>query len=273
MLRRRKKDQRDERRPPRARAAPALPAADAPRARRRARGDAPVPESLRLRPETDTAPAAGSGVVLVTGFEPFGGEGLNPSWEIVRALPDGLEGHRIEKLLVPTEFGRAIEVAARAIDRLQPEVVVCIGQAGGRSRMSVERVAINIDDARIADNAGNQPIDERIREGGEPAYFCTLPVKAMVAAMAEAGVPAEVSNTAGTFVCNHLIYGVLHHIATKGLAARAGFIHVPFAEAQVLDRPGVPAMALASMVEGAKAAIMAAVRNRTDIKRVGGTIS
>jgi pyroglutamyl-peptidase len=139
--------------------------------------------------------------------------------------------------------------------------------------MSVERVAINIDDARIADNAGGQPIDESIREGAEAAYFCTLPVKAMVAAMTEAGFPAEVSNSAGTFVCNHLIYGVLHHIAARGLKVRAGFMHVPYAEAQVLSLPGMPAMALASMVEGAKAAIMAAVLNRTDIKRAGGAIS
>jgi pyroglutamyl-peptidase len=212
-------------------------------------------------------PAPGTGVILVTGFEPFGGERLNPSWEIVRALPDVIAGHRVEKLRVPTEFGRSVEVTTRAIDKLKPELVLCIGQAGGRSRMSVERLANNVDDARIADNAGNQPLDERIASGAPAAYFCTLPVKAMVAAMTEAGVPAEVSNSAGTFVCNHLIYGVLHHIAARGLAARAGFMHVPFAEAQVLARPDVPAMALASMVEGAKAAIIAAVNNRTEPRR------
>ena len=200
--------------------------------------------------------------VLVTGFEPFGGERINPSWEIVRALPDLIGGHRLEKLLVPTEFGRSIRVTTAAIARLKPEMVLCIGEAGGRSRMSVERVAINVNDARIADNAGKRPADERIRRGAPDAHFCTLPIKAMVAAITKAGIPAEVSNSAGTFVCNHLIYGVLDHIATKALAVRAGFMHVPYVEAQVLDKPGTPAMALASMVEGAKAAIMAAIKER-----------
>ncbi len=210
--------------------------------------------------------------VLVTGFTPFGGEATNPSWEIVRALPDTLAGYSIEKLRVPTEFGRAIEVAEKAIDKWQPQLVLCFGQAGGRSRMSVERVAINVDDARIADNAGRQLIDEPIRRNAPAAYFCTVPVKAMVAGMARAGVPAEVSNSAGTFVCNHLIYGVLHHIAGKGYATRAGFIHVPFVETQIVERPDTAALSLATMITGAKAAIMAAVRNKTDLKLVGGAL-
>jgi pyroglutamyl-peptidase len=200
--------------------------------------------------------------VLVTGFEPFGGEKVNPSWEIVRALPATLGGLRIEKLLVPTEFGRSVRVVARAIDKLDPALVLCIGEAGGRSRMSVERVAINVSDARIADNAGKQPADEAIRGDGPAAYLCTLPVKSMVAAIAKAGIPAEVSNSAGTFVCNQLIYGVLDHVARKKLAVRAGFMHVPYLEAQVLDKPHTAAMALASMVEGTKAAIMAAIKER-----------
>ena len=199
---------------------------------------------------------------LVTGFEPFGGETLNPSWEIVRALPATLGGRRIEKLRVPTEFGRSVREVARAIDKLEPALVLCIGEAGGRSRMSVERVAINVSDARIADNAGRQPVDEAIRRDGPAAYLCTLPVKSMVAAIAKAGIPAEVSNSAGTFVCNQLIYGVLDHIARRKLAVRAGFMHVPYLEAQVLDKPHTPAMALASMVEGTKAAIMAAIKER-----------
>lgn len=200
--------------------------------------------------------------LLVTGFEPFGGERINPSWEIVRALPETIGGHRVEKLLVPTEFGRSVQVTAKAIDKLRPELVLCIGQAGGRSCMSVERVAINVDDARIADNAGRQPVDERIRRGAPAAHFCTLPVKAMVAAITRAGIPAEVSNSAGTFVCNHLLYGILDYISGKTLAVQAGFMHVPYIEAQVLDKPDTPAMALASMVEGTKAAIMAAIKER-----------
>ena len=210
--------------------------------------------------------------VLVTGFAPFGGESTNPSWEIVKDLPDSIAGYRIEKLKVPTEFGKAIDVAGKAIDKWQPRLVLCFGQAGGRTRMGVERVAINVDDAHIADNAGKQMIDQPIRRNAPAAYFCTVPVKAMVAAMARAGVPAEVSNSAGTFVCNHLIYGVLHHIASKGYATRAGFIHVPFVEHQIVERPNTAALSLATMITGAKAAIMAAVRNKTDLKLVGGAL-
>ena len=210
--------------------------------------------------------------VLVTGFTPFAGESTNPSWEIVKELPDSIAGYRIEKLRVPIEFGKAIDIAAVAIDKWQPRVVLCFGQAGGRSRMGVERVAINVDDARIADNGGEQLIGQPIRGNAPAAYFCTVPVKAMVAGMARAGVPSEVSNSAGTFVCNHLIYGVLHHIAGKGYATRAGFIHVPFMETQILDRPNTAALSLATMITGAKAAIMAAVRNKTDLKLVGGAL-
>lgn len=138
--------------------------------------------------------------------------------------------------------------------------------------MSVERIAINIDDARIPDNAGAMHIDQPIVDGGAAAYFCSVPIKAMVAAMTKAGVPAEISNTAGTYVCNHLIYGVLHHIAARHLAIRAGFIHVPYVEAQVLDKGDTPAMALTTMIAGAKAAISAAIRRKADLKLVGGSL-
>ena len=210
--------------------------------------------------------------VLITGFMPFGGERTNPSWEIVKTLPEILAGYRVEKLRVPTEFGKAIAVTTKAIDKLKPSIVLCFGQAGGRSRISVERIAINVDDARIADNAGNKMIDQTIFTGGPAAYFCTVPIKAMVAAMTKAGVPAEVSNTAGTFVCNHLIYGVLHHISTTKSTTRAGFIHVPYLKSQVLDKPGTASMSLANMIVGAKAAIMAAIKNKTDLKLSGGAL-
>jgi pyroglutamyl-peptidase len=215
--------------------------------------------------------------VLVTGFMPFGGEHTNPSWEIAKALPETISAYRIEALRMPTEFGKAIAVTTKAIDALKPAIVLCFGQAGGRSRMSVERVAINVDDARVADNAGNQTIDRPIVADGPAAYFCSVPIKAMVAAMTKAGAPAEVSNTAGTFVCNHLIYGVLHHIATNanagGNTTRAGFIHVPYLESQVLDKADTAAMSLATMIVGAKAAIMAAIKYKTDLKLSGGKIS
>lgn len=210
--------------------------------------------------------------VLVTGFTPFGGEGTNPSWDIVKGLPETILGYRLEKLRVPTEFGKAIAVTTRAMDKLKPSIVLCFGQAGGRTCMSVERIAINLNDARIADNAGRQPIDEVIHAEGPAAYFCTVPIKAMVAAMTKSGVPADVSNSAGTFVCNHLIYGVLHHIATLRSSARAGFIHVPYLESQVLDKPGVASMSLTTMVTGAKAAIMAAIKNTADLKLSGGAL-
>ena len=210
--------------------------------------------------------------VLVTGFEPFGGEDVNPSWEICRALPAAIGRAPIETLLVPTEFRRAIEVTAAAIERDDPAVVVLLGQAGGRACLSVERVAINVDDARIADNAGWQPVDEPVAPAGPAAYFATVPVKAMTAAIREAGIPAEVSNSAGTFVCNHLFYGVLHFLAASGRDARAGFIHVPWLESQAVARPGEPAMALATMVRGVEAAIAAALEFARDVKMAAGTL-
>jgi pyroglutamyl-peptidase len=212
--------------------------------------------------------------VLVTGFDPFGAESVNPSWLICERLPKEIAGLRVETCRVPCEFHRAIDVAATTIDRLRPAFVVCLGQAGGRAHLSVERVAINVDDARIADNGGNRPIDERIAPKGPPAYFATLPIKAMVQAMRAAGVPAEVSNSAGTYVCNHLMYGVLHHIDSRGLGneARAGFIHVPYCEEQVLDKPAVPGMAIDTMVRGIETAIAAAGRHAVDVKVPGGAL-
>lgn len=240
------------------------------RSRRRGRGTA-VPAELKVR-EPGAKGVAGEGVVLVTGFEPFGGESVNPSWEICTRLPKSIAGLRVETVRVPCEFRRAIEVACEAIERLGPRLVVCLGQAGGRSRLGVERVAINVDDARAPDNAGTQPIDQPIAADGPPAYFATLPVKAMVAGMRACGVPAELSNTAGTYVCNHLMYGVLHFLAATGAGARAGFIHVPYSEEQVLDKGGVAAMSVASMARGIEAGIAAAAVHRTDVHTAEGTL-
>ena len=211
-------------------------------------------------------------MILVSGFEPFGGESSNPSWEVCKRLPREIAGRRVETCRVPCEFRTAIEVVAEAIERHRPEIVLSIGQAGGRTQMGVERVAINVDDARAPDNAGHQPIDEPVAENGPPAYFATLPVKAMVQAMRAAGVPAELSNSAGTYVCNHLMYGVLHFVAASGHAARAGFVHVPYAEEQVLEKRGVPAMAVASMARGIEAALAAACATTADVKTAEGTL-
>ena len=211
-------------------------------------------------------------VALVTGFEPFGGETTNPSWDVCQALPGEIAGLRVERLRVPCEFRRAIEVAAGAIERTRPSLVVCLGQAGGRALIGVERVAINVDDARIPDNAGAQPVDELVAANGPPAYFASLPVKAMAAAIRAAGVPAEVSNSAGTFFCNHLMYGVLHYLAASGSRARAGFIHVPFSEEQAIEKPAAPSMSLAAMVKGITAAIAAAHEHRHDIRAADGAL-
>jgi pyroglutamyl-peptidase len=226
-------------------------------------------------------------IVLVTGFAPFGGERINPSWEIAKALPRSIAKQRIERMEVPTEFGRAIDVTTRAITELNPSIVLSLGQAGGRAALTLERVAINVDDARIADNAGQQPIDAPIRAKAPPAYFATLPIKRMVQAMSAKGFAAEVSNSAGTFVCNHLMFGVLDHIARKRLPIRAGFMHVPFLPEQAAMQISAhdsshnhtaiapvfaPSMPLEDMIAGVKIAIMIAIKYRDDAKLVGGAL-
>ena len=229
------------------------------------------PREQRQRPRKDESRSV-ERVVLVTGFDPFGGERLNPSWEICQRLPREIAGLRVETCRVPCEFRRAIEVVAEAIERHRPALVISLGQAGGRTHMSVERVAINVDDARIDDNAGGKPIDEPIAANGPAGYFATLPIKAMTLAMREAGAPAEVSNTAGTFVCNHLMYGVLHFLAGSGNPARAGFIHVPYAGEQVTGKPGIASLSLDTMVAGVQAAIAAAAAREQDVAAAEGRL-
>ena len=165
--------------------------------------------------------------ILVTGFDPFGGEKVNPALEAVKSLPSVIHGAEIRWVEIPTVFYKSAEVLEAEIVRYQPDVVLCIGQAGGRASLTPERVAINQDDARIPDNQGNQPIDTPIRLDGEAAYFSTLPIKAMVQAIKEEGLPASVSNSAGTFVCNHLMYQALYLADKKFSHMRAGFMHIP----------------------------------------------
>lgn len=194
--------------------------------------------------------------ILVTAFEPFGGESLNPAHEAVNRLPELIEGVEIIRLQVPVVFGTSIEKVTHAIDELQPQACLSVGEAGGRADLGVERVAININDGRIADNAGYQPVDQPTDPLGPAAYFATLPVKAIVEGIRQAGVPASVSNTAGTYVCNHLMYGVLHHIARRGLHIPAGFIHIPYLPQQVIGKPGaLPSMGLETVVRGLEAAL------------------
>jgi len=210
--------------------------------------------------------------VLITGFNPFGGEKINPSFEAVRKLDDVIAGYEIVKVEIPTVFHKSITELEKAIIKEKPEIVICVGQAGGRFELTIERVAINLDDARIPDNEGNQPIDEAIFEEGENAYFPNLPIKAMVEEIRKAGIPASISNSAGTFVCNHLIYGLLHLIHTKYQGVRGAFIHVPFIPIQVMNKPNTPYMELEKMTEGLTLAIKAAIENKEDVKTVLGKI-
>ena len=187
--------------------------------------------------------------ILITGFEPFGGQSINPSWEVARAL-DGLPGlpAQLRAVQLPCVFAQAASVLTRALDDMQADVVLALGQAQGRSDMSVERVAINVMDARIADNAGEQPIDQPVVAGGPAAYFSTLPIKHLVARMQAAGFPASVSQTAGTFVCNQVFYALQHALAGRGV--RSGFVHLPLLPEQAAHWPGppLPSMPLGTQV-------------------------
>lgn len=210
--------------------------------------------------------------ILVTGFDPFGGEVINPAIEAVKQLPDVIANAEIIKLEIPTVFHTSLHVIKEAITEHDPDVILSIGQAGGRSDITVERIGINCDDARIPDNKGNQMIDEPIYSDGPAAYFVNLPIKSMVAKMNEAGIPASVSNSAGTFVCNHVTYGVRHIIETTYPNKRSGFIHIPYLPSQVIDKKGQPSMALSTIVEGLTKAIEAIIETKDDIKVTGGTI-
>lgn len=209
--------------------------------------------------------------ILVTGFDPFGGEKVNPALEAVKSLPSVIHGAEIRWVEIPTVFYQSAEILETEIVRYQPDVVLCIGQAGGRASLTPERVAINQDDARIPDNQENQPIDTPIRLDGEAAYFSTLPIKAMVQAIKEVGLPATVSNTAGTFVCNHLMYQALYLADKKFPHMRAGFMHIPYMTEQVINKPNTASMNLADIVKGIEAAIGAIVDYKDkDLKIVGG---
>lgn len=188
--------------------------------------------------------------LLITGFDPFGGETVNPAWEAVKRLPDRIGGFALCKLEIPTVFGKAPETVLAKAAAFQPDVILCIGQAGGRAAVTPERIAVNIRDARIPDNAGNQPDGERIVGDGPAAYFATVPVKEMAAAIQDAGIAATVSNSAGAFVCNDTLYSLLHHYTATDV--KVGFIHVPY-----LPEQGQPNMELETITKALEAAIEA----------------
>ena len=192
------------------------------------------------------------GILLITGFDPFGGERVNPAWEAVKLLPERVGAFHLHKLQIPTVFGKASAMVLAEAEKLQPDVILCIGQAGGRSAVTPERISVNIRDARIPDNGGNQPQGEYVVPEGPAAYFSTVPVIAMAEAICEAGLPGTVSNSAGAFVCNDTFYALLHRFA--GSETRVGFIHVPY-----LPEQGSPSMNLPEIVEALTAAICACV--------------
>ena len=231
--------------------------------------------------------------LLLTAFTPFDGERINPALEAMKLVKDKIGNLLIVKLEVPTVFGKSIDTVREAIERERPDFVLSIGQAGGRAEITPERVAINLDDARIPDNEGNQPIDEPIFPDGENAYFSTLPVKSMVEAIRREGLPSSLSNSAGTYVCNHLMYGVLYYLnkkyslkkksytkrdtsslliseEEKSSVVKAGFIHVPYIPEQTKNKKEMTALELSEIVRGLEAAITAIAINGTDKKLAYG---
>ena len=193
--------------------------------------------------------------ILVTAFDPFGGETVNPAQMAVDRLPDNIGGHEICKMIVPTVFGLSGDLVTAEMERVQPDAVISVGQAGSRKAVTPERVAINIMDARITDNAGVRPQDEPVIPDGPAAYFSTLPVKAMVESINAAGLSGQISNTAGTFVCNQLLYRVLHYAAQHMPQTKCCFIHVPYIPEQVREKPDMPSMELEDIVRALTAAV------------------
>lgn len=210
--------------------------------------------------------------VLMTGFDAFEGERVNPALETVKILNGYQEkGVHIVAVEIPTVFRASIKKLEEAIKEENPDVVICVGQGGGRTHITPERVAINVDDARIPDNEGNQPIDEAIVKNGPVAYWSTLPIKRIVKNLRESGIPAEVSNSAGTFVCNHLFYGLMHYLHDNAPDVRGGFIHIPYLPEQTVNKHA-PSMALETIVKGLKIAAITAALEPADIKEIGGAI-
>jgi pyroglutamyl-peptidase len=199
--------------------------------------------------------------ILLTAFEPFGGEAKNSALEAMRACDMSGLSAEVRQLEVPTVFYESIKVVKEAMQVFRPDAVLCLGQAGGRSGLTPELVAININDARIPDNAGQQPIDKSIVADGPTAYFSSLPIKTMVASIQAAGVPASVSNTAGTFVCNHLMYGVLHTLSQSFPTCIGGFMHLPYLTEQVLERPNTASLSLEDQTRGLRAALVAIIKH------------
>jgi pyroglutamyl-peptidase len=209
--------------------------------------------------------------VLLTGFDPFGGESENPSQAIARALHGKrIAGHRVVGAILPTEFAHSLAALDALLRKHRPALVLAVGQAGGREAISLERVAINLIDARIADNAGDQPVDARVVDGAPDAYFSTLPLKAMLKRLHDAQIPAALSHSAGTFVCNQVFFGIAHRLATARRRLRGGFVHVPFLPEQALHHAGAPSLPLQAMIDGIRLCIETALTTRDDVHYAAG---
>lgn len=211
--------------------------------------------------------------VLITGFDPFGGKSVNPAYEAVKLLPDTINDVQIIKAEIPTVYGKAGATVEALIEENHPDIVICVGQAGGRAKITIEKVAINLAEASIKDNEGNQPMDQPIKQDGANAYFTNLPCKAVVEALNLEDIPAGISYTAGTFVCNDVMYQLLYLIDRKYHTIRGGFIHVPYADEQVSNKAeGTPSMSIKTIARGLEIAIQAIIDNTKDIPLHMGTI-
>jgi pyroglutamyl-peptidase len=210
---------------------------------------------------------------LVTGFEPFGGDGINPSSLAVDRLKKKYGSLVVHTATLPCSFARSTGVLQEAIDKARPDIVLCVGLAGGRSELCLERVGINVQDARICDNDGKQPIDKPVVKNGPAAHFATLPIKACVAAMRQAGLAATVSNTAGTFVCNHILYALMDIASRHPTALRGGFLHVPYAPDQIARVGTAPSMSIADVARGIEIILGVSAARTTDIHTAEGKVS
>lgn len=208
---------------------------------------------------------------LITGFDPFNGEKINPAFQAIKGLPDFISDFQIIKLEIPTVFNKSIDILKNAINDHNPDIIICVGQAGGRFDITPEYVAINLDEARIPDNEGNKPSGKPIIDSGENAYFTTLPVKAISKELKESNIPTKISYTAGTFVCNHLFYGLMHIISTSHPNIKGGFIHVPYLPEQVIEKGNQPYMSLDMITEGLTLALKATIEHEEDIEFQSGT--
>jgi pyroglutamyl-peptidase len=227
--------------------------------------------SLQNSAMTDLNPEMNQPTVLLTGFDAFGGDAINPSWLAVQELSGAvIEGHAVVAAQLPTEFAASTAVLHKLLRKHRPALVLCVGLAGGRSALSLERIAINVQDARIPDNAGTQPIDIPILRSGPAAYFSTLPIKATLQALTAAGIDADVSQTAGTFVCNHVFYLLMHSLKKqhKTAIARGGFIHLPYLPGQ-----GLPCMPLEEMARGLRVALTCAINTPCDALVGAGSLN